>query len=191
MPGVARRTRTDSSKVIDVQACRDAVAAWREHHFDSVRQASAAARITNETWSNFEDGTTKSVTPTIRDAMMRLFGWPRDWPHNPPTAPQPGDQLPNSQTIPDQLTEILSHLGESPSRAELASRLTQLADEIRKLGESVSSIDTTVTSVLSTVGRVEKTCGNVDAMMKRVDAILPPPPARPVVAPPGKVTTRR
>jgi hypothetical protein len=79
----------------------------------SVRQAATAGGISNTTWGDYY--TTGIATPKIRDAVARVFGWPLDWPENPPPLPEARE---------DQLLKLI---------AELALEVRELAAEVREL----------------------------------------------------------
>lgn len=127
--------QTTNPHVIDVDACRAAVVTWRKAKFDSVRQAAIAGKANNETWGNFENGATKSVTPKIRRAMIAAFGWPEDWPTNPPPPPVTpsgtdvrGSAGPDPADNPDTVVEQL---------ALLHRDLANLVTSVEKVGDLV------------------------------------------------------
>lgn len=51
----------------------------------SVRRAAELGGTSNETWGKYERGLTE-VSPKVRTAVARAFGWPMDWPEAPPRA---------------------------------------------------------------------------------------------------------
>jgi hypothetical protein len=69
--------------------------------------------VTNSTWGNFENGKTR-LTTNMRHAVMRAYGWPPDWPENPPpiTVPEqpPSEDLVELHAVIDRLAAEVHEL---------------------------------------------------------------------------------
>lgn len=98
----------------------------------SARAAAAAATdagstISYTTWNEWETGK-RPIGDSMRRAVMSLFGWPHDWPENPPApAVSPPDDLVGGSV------SLAQHV-------ELHRRVEELAEQVRVLGAEVERL---------------------------------------------------
>lgn len=101
------------------EACMDAVSAVtieRNRRGWSIRRCATAGGISNTHWGEVEKGTS-ALTDKVREAVATAFGWPLDWPENPPAPP----------AVAERDDQVLAAI------AALADRVELLAAELREL----------------------------------------------------------
>lgn len=87
MVGMSNRRHADNG----INAARKAVKAERVRRGWSIRDAAnhSNGHVSNQTWGNFEDGHTASVTLKMSAGVRAAFGWPAGWEHDPPKPEAP------------------------------------------------------------------------------------------------------
>ena len=96
----------------------NAVITERNRRGWSIRRAAVETGgiISNVWWGKFEDGSV-DLTDKVREAVATAFGWPLDWPENPPAPP----------AVAERDDQVLAAI------AALADRVELLAAELREL----------------------------------------------------------
>lgn len=89
----------------------------------SGREAAIAGGISNTTWSKFEAG--GELGPAIRRGVAHAFGWPADWPENPPAAIAPVDAVSQLRAEVERLAQVVQ------SQALQIGHLTDAVQELQ------------------------------------------------------------
>lgn len=95
--------------------------------------AEAGATISYTTWNEWETGK-RPIGDSMRRAVMTLFGWPPDWPENPPTPARPGQR----EGTFDQVSLLRAELEQE--RAERRSEVQELRDQVEELIDQMAAI---------------------------------------------------
>lgn len=93
----------------------------------AVAAEEAGAPISYTTWNDWEKGA-RPLGDKIRVAVMTLFGWPSDWPENPPA-----DGLNPPDESGGGWVSLAQHV-------ELHRQVEELAEQIRVLGAAVERL---------------------------------------------------
>lgn len=103
---------------------RQRVIAERRMRGESARMAAARGGISNTTWSAYENG--GELSPKIRAAITKAFGWPPGWVERPPKLP--------ADAVVAELQVRLGRLEHLPGLVEeLARRVAEQGDAIAQL----------------------------------------------------------
>jgi transcriptional regulator with XRE-family HTH domain len=125
----------------------DRVRTEREVRGLSIRQAANGTSVSNTTWNRWERGGGPPPA-SIRKAVAEAFGWPLDWPENPPPLPVRPTE---NQTVLEQLEDmrrkldaVLDALVSTGALAQAVREAAALADvnrsaldDVRKVGAAV------------------------------------------------------
>jgi hypothetical protein len=103
----------------------------------SIRAAARAAeacgaRVSYTTWSDWENGR-RPLGDVVRRAVMLLFGWPADWPENPPDDRPPGGDTDGE--ITRLAAEIERQRAELDAVHALLARVTETLQRISTTGD--------------------------------------------------------
>lgn len=122
---------------------RQRVTAWRTRRGLSIRRAATLGGISNETWGRYEE--TGKLTPTIRSAVASAFGWPADWPENPPVEDEtdPLKLGPDTRKMLDKLTE-------------LSGLIARLADSGQQVDQRLDEAERLLTQLEAAIGELER-----------------------------------
>lgn len=120
----------------------------RERGYFSVRSAASAAsnagaEISYTTWSEWEKGK-REIGDAMRRAVMVLFGWPADWPENPPDEDPPPTS--GAGVTPAEFDREVSSLraGLEAERAARRSEVQELRDQAEELIDQLAALSAAV-----------------------------------------------
>lgn len=94
----------------------------------SVRQAAAAAGISNTWWGKFEDGR-QPLTPMIANGVAKAYDWPTEWAAAPASMPRPEEVSRLFELVAD-LAERVAEM--SRSHAAMGAALERLIRQQRQ-----------------------------------------------------------
>lgn len=103
----------------------------------SVREAGAQGGISNTTWASFE--ATGMVTPKVRIAIAKAFGWPSSWPEELPEPPVIFQGEP--PVSPNDVSQLRGRVDSMESELDrLRSQVVALAQQVERQGHRMDEM---------------------------------------------------